>query len=261
MKVDFSDNIGVTPELAKAMLLHALEKRGAMLKELPDWTPNVSGKTVTMEGYLTTSGMKRLMSLFDRAPAFRQAPPEAASTPGLSDDRAKFYAQKTYFTKVADYVNDLQSNASSAGTFGAIAIWYDTYARKIGQLPVAGIDPELVRYAQRDVEFDVPGEQPDQERQLPKVGAPIQRAAAIRDQHLGSHLRLFLRLGRLRRPRRRFRHLHHARLRRRERREDGYPQPGNVHRRNVVGSDHAENSAEETNSTRQRMSLKYKENF
>ena len=67
VKVDFTDNIGVTPELAKAMLLHALEKRGAMLKELPDWTPNVSGKTVTMEGYLTTSGMKRLMSLFDRA--------------------------------------------------------------------------------------------------------------------------------------------------------------------------------------------------
>jgi hypothetical protein len=148
VKVDFADNIGVTPELAKAMLLHALEKRGAMLKELPDWTPNVSGKQVTMEGYLTTSGMKRLMSLFDRAPAFRQAPPEAASTPGVSDDRAKFYAQKTYFDKVADYVNDLQSNASSAGTFGAIAIWYDTYARKIGQLPVAGIDPELVKYAQ-----------------------------------------------------------------------------------------------------------------
>ena len=57
--------------------------------------------------------------------------------------------QKNYFDKVADYVNDLQSNASSAGTFGAIAIWYDTYARKIDQLPVAGIDPELVEYAQR----------------------------------------------------------------------------------------------------------------
>ena len=41
VKVDFAEELGVSPELAKAMMLHALAKRGAMLKELPDWIPQV----------------------------------------------------------------------------------------------------------------------------------------------------------------------------------------------------------------------------
>lgn len=148
VKVDFTDDLAVSPEMAKAMLIHALEKRGAMLNELPSWTPAVNGPQVTLEGYLTTSGMRRLMSLFDRAPAFEKPAEESASTPG-SADRAHLYAQQSYFKRVADYVNDLRSNSSNANTFGAIAMWYDIYARRIGDISAAGIDPELVAYAQR----------------------------------------------------------------------------------------------------------------
>ena len=36
-----------------------------------------------------------------------------------------------------------------SSTMGQIALWYDSYARKIDQLPVVGVDPELIAYAQR----------------------------------------------------------------------------------------------------------------
>ena len=158
VKVDFADNIGVSPEMAKAMLLHALAKRGAMLNELKDWTPKVNGRQITLEGDLTSSGMKRIFSLFDRPPSFRKpppVPPSVTSAPttapsaasATSDDRSKVYAAQAYYKRVADYVGDLRSNSDSASTFGSIALWYETYARKIDQLPVVGVDPELVAYA------------------------------------------------------------------------------------------------------------------
>jgi hypothetical protein len=147
VKVDFADEVGISPELAKAMLLHALAKRGAMLKELPDWIPKVNGRQVTLEGDLTSSGLKRLFSLFDRAPSFKKPPAETTVAP--PDDRAKLYAAQAYFKKATDYVSDLRSNSYDAKTFGAVALWYDSYARKIDQLPVVGVDPELVAYSQR----------------------------------------------------------------------------------------------------------------
>jgi hypothetical protein len=161
VKVDFADEVGLSPELAKAMLLHALAKRGAMLTELKDWTPNVDGKQVTIEGNLTSSGLRRLFSLFDRPPSFKKPvaepplPPPPSTTPSTSatlapsDDRAKLYAAKSYFVKVSDYVSDLRSDSYDAKTFGQIALWYDSFARKIDQLPVVGVDPEVIAYSQR----------------------------------------------------------------------------------------------------------------
>ncbi len=161
VKVDFSDAVGLSPDLAKAMLLHALAKRGAMLTELKDWTPKVDGKQVTIEGNLTSSGLRRLFSLFDRPPSFKKPaaevplPPPLSTIPSTSatrapsDDRAKLYAAKDYFTKVSDYVGDLRSDSYDAKTFGQIALWYDSYARKIDQMPVVGVDPEVIAYAQR----------------------------------------------------------------------------------------------------------------
>lgn len=153
VKVDFADELGISPELAKAMLLRALAKRGAMLKELSDWTPQVNGRQVSLEGELTSSGTKRLFSLFDRAPSFMKPPAETGTTtplpPPPSDDRPKLYATKAYFNKATDYLRDLRSNSYDASTFGSIAMWYDSYARKIDQLPVVGVDPEVLAYSRR----------------------------------------------------------------------------------------------------------------
>ena len=94
VKVDFADEVGISPELAKAMLLQALAKRGAMLKELQDWIPKVDGRRVTLEGNLTSSGLKRVFSLFDNPPSFKKPPATSALPPASSDDRAELYAAK-----------------------------------------------------------------------------------------------------------------------------------------------------------------------
>ena len=46
-------------------------------------------------------------------------------------------------------MGDLRSESYDARTFGQIALWYDSYARKIDQMPVVGVDPEVIAYARR----------------------------------------------------------------------------------------------------------------
>jgi hypothetical protein len=152
VKVDFGQPPSLNPDQAKALLLHALAEHGAMLDDLQEWTPKVNQSAITLEGYLSPSGMRRLTSLFDRPPAFKPGveiaapsttPPTQQSTEGLS-----VQASQEYFRRVTDLIEDLRTKPRGATnyTMGSIAKWYDTFARKIDQLPSAGVDPELSNY-------------------------------------------------------------------------------------------------------------------
>jgi hypothetical protein len=159
VKVDFGQPPGLNPDQAKALLLHALAEHGAMLDDLHEWTPKVNQSAITLEGYLSPSGMRRLTSLFDRPPAFKPgvefaaaaanapAAPTQQSTQQLTDG-VSVQASQEYFRRVTDLVNDLRAKPRGATnyTMGSIAKWYDTFARKIDQLPSAGVDPELSNY-------------------------------------------------------------------------------------------------------------------
>jgi hypothetical protein len=148
VKVDFANNVTVTPDEAKAILLQALEKRGAMLDELVDWKANVAGNQVTLEGNLTRTGTRRIASLFDRPPAFKA---DAATDTQLTADPSQPNAQASqeYYRRVVELFEDLRQKPKREGsgyTIGSIGVWCDNYSRKIDKLPILGVDPELVEF-------------------------------------------------------------------------------------------------------------------
>lgn len=51
VKVDFDQDVPLTPELAKPLLLEALANHGAMIEEFTQWECAVSGKEITLGGY------------------------------------------------------------------------------------------------------------------------------------------------------------------------------------------------------------------
>ena len=160
---------------------------------------------------------------------------------------------------MTDYVRDLRSNSYDASTMGSIAMWYDSYARKIDQLPVVGVDPEVLAYSRRTANAMRRQAALSRARTI-KRECTGERRATICDQHLGHDLRLFLRMVWRRRPRRQLRHVHDARygaendakttIRREETANAG-----------LSSQQIMQQIEEDTASTRQRMSLKYKENF
>lgn len=152
IKVDFHENVPLTPEAAKMALLHALARRGAMLDELTEWKPAVAGKQVTLEGYLTASGMRRLSSMFDRPPSLKLPATATASTqqqPSNTKEQVVAHTSKVYFQQVEELLEDLgkERKKNSGYTMAQIGVWMDKYAKKIDQLPVLNVDPEVVDYA------------------------------------------------------------------------------------------------------------------
>jgi hypothetical protein len=62
IKVDFDQDVPLTAELAKPLLLEALANHGAMIEEFTQWQCAVNGKEITLGGYLQKSGRQRVFS-------------------------------------------------------------------------------------------------------------------------------------------------------------------------------------------------------
>lgn len=147
LTVDFAQAVDVTPADAKLLLLDAIGRNGLMLDEFADWQPAVSGQQISLSGELGPSGRKRIFSLFSPPPAIKQPPVEGD---GATTQSTAAHASQQYFRHIADLLKDLRlkkTDTSSAQTMGQWASWYESYARRIDQLPVLNVDPELVSFA------------------------------------------------------------------------------------------------------------------
>jgi hypothetical protein len=147
LKVDFDQPVTLSPETAKALVLYALGNHGAMIEEFADWKPEVEGRQVTLEGYLERSGMKRISSLFNRPPSLKvreQTAEQQAKTP----EELTREASVAYFHHITGLLEDLQGRkrTESNATIPQIGVWLDKYARKIDQLSILNVDPDLVQY-------------------------------------------------------------------------------------------------------------------
>lgn len=151
LKVDFSKDVPLPPQIAKGLLLHALNKRGAMIDEFEEWTPAVSGKQFTIEGNLTQSGMRRLSSLFDRPPAIPHPDMEIQPAPEQSpgDQESVKVSTKKYFDSMIRLLEDLSDRKSASGTktMGQVGVFCERYAGKIEKLPTLNVDPMLLDFS------------------------------------------------------------------------------------------------------------------
>jgi hypothetical protein len=149
IKVDFRDKVNVSADEAKTMLLDALAKRGAMLDELDDWKAGVAGTQVTLEGTLTASGTRRIASLFDRPPAFKQDVDTATATATPDKSAPTAQASQEYYRRVSELIEDLREKPkrqTGGRTIAQNGVWCSQFARKVDKLPILNVDPELVAF-------------------------------------------------------------------------------------------------------------------
>lgn len=148
VRVDFRDDISVSPELAKQLLLEALANHGAMLNELYEWKPSIEGKTFRLEGHFDQGGLRRVFSLFDRPPSLpKKADAEVASVPQKPAD-PEVAATQAYLRHVSDMLEDLRKKPREYPNYsvGQTGVWYDTYSRKIDRLPTMYVDEEAAKF-------------------------------------------------------------------------------------------------------------------
>lgn len=149
IKIDFGEDAKALTAIAKPLFMHVLDRRGLAIEEFEDWKYEVKGKTVTLEGHFTSSGLRRIFSTFDRPPSFHAvAAEEPAAASPLSKEEQMGQATLAYYKGVQRLLKDLKGRKASAGTYttGSIAQWCTNYGRKINNLPLLNVDPEMIEY-------------------------------------------------------------------------------------------------------------------
>jgi hypothetical protein len=148
IKIDFGVDAKPLAAIAKPLFLHILERRGLTIEEFEDWKYEVNGKTVSLEGHFTSSGLRRIFSTFDR-PAGFQTIPEKPPESKLTKEEQTAQSTLAYYKSVQKLLKDLKGRKTGSGgtyTTGSIAQWCTNYSRKINNLPLLNVDPEMIQY-------------------------------------------------------------------------------------------------------------------
>ncbi len=148
LKVDFSEDVSMTAEFAKPLLLEVLGNHGAMIQEFNDWKMQVNGKEVLLRGPLYRSGMQRIFSVLDSPADLRPV-----ETPNLKQGQANesLVARTTqqYWNMLNQFLDDIidKKKKTQTQTAGLVAMWYKQYANKIDGMPILNVDPEMVEFS------------------------------------------------------------------------------------------------------------------
>jgi hypothetical protein len=132
------DEPAVLAPVAKALVLGALAGAGSAVDDLDDWTARAEGHAVVLSGPLTQPGLRALLCPL-LSPAM--TPPIAPAAAGAQQTVA---GSQKYFHSVTKLLAELRQAKSS--TYAVMARRYQQYAQQIDELPILGVDAELLKW-------------------------------------------------------------------------------------------------------------------
>ena len=143
--VEFDRDAAVLAAAAKPIMLGVLSAAGMRIDDIEQWKFAASGKQVTMDGKLSTTALRKLLGIVQSPiPAVTaQADKSAGAAAGAGSvptDPAQ--ASQRYFKVICANLDNLKMATSSAES----AQWARATSKRIDQLPILNVDPELVKW-------------------------------------------------------------------------------------------------------------------
>jgi hypothetical protein len=150
VKVDFGEDVSFMADYAKPLLLEVLAARGTKIDDFDGWKAVVKGKQFSIDGELTPTGLRRVLSVVD-APSMPVTSYSQSTTtpsePPAATPTATAEVSKAYFRSIQHLLRDLRCDRRDSRSLGQIAGWFDIYARRIDRLPVIGVDTDVLNYS------------------------------------------------------------------------------------------------------------------
>jgi hypothetical protein len=144
LRLDFSaEPAGLTPDVAKALVLDALAEAGAAVEDFDSWQPRLAGKAVVLNGTLSERGLRMAFSPFF-LPDVPVGDGATGGAKGPAGGLSAAAASQQYFHSVRTLLDDLK--AQKIKTFTETANWYNRFAQKIDALPILNVDDALLNY-------------------------------------------------------------------------------------------------------------------
>jgi hypothetical protein len=140
----------------KPVLIDLLQEAGASLDDLENGEVAIDGKTAAITFDLSDAGLRHVMSMIlmpSPAESASDAPPPPAAgdspstTPAANESQAKLSSSRNYYTAVNQILDDLEAMSKKSVNYNRTAVWHENYAKKIDELPIRGVDPDLLTWA------------------------------------------------------------------------------------------------------------------
>ncbi len=157
--IDFGQDVTLLGELGQPLVLELLDKAGASIPDFADWQVAVRGKSLALEGPLSTEAFIQIASIVrppapveaaaaEPAPApAGQKPPPKGETPRGAADAAT--ASLEYYRAIDRMFQKLTKDigaGSRSATLKQISGWLRRDSQRINRLPLLNVDPELAQW-------------------------------------------------------------------------------------------------------------------
>src|SRR5262249_55251722 len=131
------------------LFMESLDEFGAAIDEFRDCPvrTEADGRTVILRAELADATMRQIMSLI-QMPNFQVETEElqGGSTDSSLKAKPDLTATAQYFDAVQQLLQDLRRKLRSADDYNRTALWHETYAKRIHDLPRQGVDEEMLEY-------------------------------------------------------------------------------------------------------------------
>jgi hypothetical protein len=139
LRLDFDSPVGSQADALKAIVFQWLDDAGAEMPVLANAKATASDKSLVFETPLNERALQRILSLI-RSPHL----PGKGEIETGADQKPNAVASAAYYDSVCQLLNSLVRRNKGANDYDKTALWHETFARKIAELPTTGVDPELV---------------------------------------------------------------------------------------------------------------------
>lgn len=143
MTIDFSGDPSVLGAATKDALLEMLSRTGMYVPDFSSWEVSTEGNRIVATGSLSTSAVRRLLSVLETPQADNATAVDNWQKPAAGNEAAEAaIATQKYFAAVSQIVDNL----STGDSMSQLAGWCTRDARRIDRLPILGVDPDVVKF-------------------------------------------------------------------------------------------------------------------
>jgi hypothetical protein len=144
-QLDFATSVTLPSNVAKTLVLGALEDLELTLPGTENWTCSVSTNSITLSGELENDALRRIFTLMEVPTTKFSSLKDADFEDNSQATMAK--SSVAYFHSVDALLKDLKTRTKSNS--GGDAGWTDRYATKIDRLPILNVDQELLNWGEK----------------------------------------------------------------------------------------------------------------
>ncbi len=141
---DFSMPLDADAAQIKGPVLDFFGTMGAHLPALESLPWKASGQSVVVDGEIGEGALRKILTLINSpTPESLGGSSQVASTQA---PETAVHASIRYYQGVVEALTMLDVKNQNANDYNRTAMWHESYAKKIEQLPRMGVDPELLAW-------------------------------------------------------------------------------------------------------------------